>query len=202
MHPAWGRAFEPPAVASNETRSALEALLDAYLETGDQAYFDAIAPALEWLKRSTVGKDCWARHYELKTNKPIYGGEDGLIRYRQADARSGYTWQHAFRIPEFIAKYERVKAQGREAILAERLRPQKAEPLQALASKAQSIIQSLDSQNRWLVTEQFRKESFPMQLISTSTYIKNMETLAKYLRQIETNQSDSTPPVPLSRKGK
>jgi hypothetical protein len=35
MEPMWGRKFEPPAVASWETRRAIDALLNLYLDTGD-----------------------------------------------------------------------------------------------------------------------------------------------------------------------
>jgi PelA/Pel-15E family pectate lyase len=38
----------------------------------------------------------WARFYEIGTNKPIFSGRDGVIRYDlseiELERRSGYSW--------------------------------------------------------------------------------------------------------------
>ena len=38
----------------------------------------------------------WARFYEIGTNRPIYSGRDGIIRYDiaeiEAERRDGYDW--------------------------------------------------------------------------------------------------------------
>jgi PelA/Pel-15E family pectate lyase len=38
----------------------------------------------------------WARFYEIGTNRPIYSGRDGVIRYRldeiEYERRTGYAW--------------------------------------------------------------------------------------------------------------
>ena len=38
----------------------------------------------------------WARFYEIGTNRPIYSGRDGVIKYRLAEIeierRTGYSW--------------------------------------------------------------------------------------------------------------
>ena len=38
----------------------------------------------------------WARFYEIGTNRPIFSGRDGIVRYRLAEIelerRTGYAW--------------------------------------------------------------------------------------------------------------
>ena len=38
----------------------------------------------------------WARFYEIGTNRPIYSGRDGIVRYDvsqiEAERRNGYAW--------------------------------------------------------------------------------------------------------------
>ena len=38
----------------------------------------------------------WARFYEIGTNRPIFSGRDGVIKYRvaeiEAERRNGYAW--------------------------------------------------------------------------------------------------------------
>lgn len=49
----------------------------------------------------------WARFYEIGTNRPIYGGRDGIIRYNLAEVeperRGGYNW-HTFAPQKLLAK--------------------------------------------------------------------------------------------------
>ena len=54
MEPMWGRKFEPPAIASWETRRAIDALLDLYLHTGDERYREAAGRAVAWLEASPL----------------------------------------------------------------------------------------------------------------------------------------------------
>ena len=38
----------------------------------------------------------WARFYEIETNRPIFSGRDGVIKYDvaeiEAERRNGYAW--------------------------------------------------------------------------------------------------------------
>src|ERR671918_2130059 len=65
MEPMWGRKFEPPAIASWETRRAIDALLDLYLYTGKARYREAAGRAAAWLEASQLSDGQWARYYEL-----------------------------------------------------------------------------------------------------------------------------------------
>lgn len=195
MHPAWARIFEPPAVCSNETRTAIEALLDVYLETGEEKYFHAIQPAVDWLKRSAYPNGLWSRRYELKTNKPIQGGHDGRIH----DTDAADPDHSTFKIPEFFALYERVKKTGRDAFLAAREKEsgaKRGESPKVLAANARAVIAKLDEKGRWLTREPFRKKAGVAELISTKVYINNMATLEKYLRRIEADKTGKADKAP------
>lgn len=72
MQPVWARKFEPPALSSVESFSALTALYELWLATGDEKYITTIGPALDWLDQSRLPDGKWARFYELGTNKPLY----------------------------------------------------------------------------------------------------------------------------------
>src|SRR5690242_5130579 len=41
MHPAWARAFEPPAVTGGESQGIMKTLLVLFQETGNRKYLDA-----------------------------------------------------------------------------------------------------------------------------------------------------------------
>jgi rhamnogalacturonyl hydrolase YesR len=185
MEPAWARMHEMPSACSAESGGVIRALLDTYLETGDEKYLSAAAPAVAWLQRSKIGKNLWARLYELGTNKPVYGDERGRIFYSREELSpkfaAGYVWESKFKIPEVLADYERLKNEGREAFLAAAKTPRQTFP--ELESSVDQILAALDSQGRWITDERWRKGHPPEPSISTKTYIQNIETLADYLFQ-------------------
>lgn len=191
MEPTWARSHEMPSVCSAESGNVIQALIDIYLETGDQKYLDAAGPAVAWLQRSMIGKSRWARLYELGTNKPVYGDERGQIFYRIEDlnqkSATGYGWESKFKIPQVIAEYERVKSQGREAILAAAKAERRS--LRELEAKVDQTVAALDDQGRWITKERWRKGSPPEPVISTRAYIQNIGTLAEYLTRV-------APPAP------
>jgi hypothetical protein len=88
MHPAWARQFEPPSITGGESQSVMRALMLLYRETGKQKYLEPLPRALAYYRRSILpdvenpseirrracpGRTpCFARFYELKTNRPLY----------------------------------------------------------------------------------------------------------------------------------
>ncbi|MHA1294815.1 MAG: pectate lyase, partial [Promethearchaeota archaeon] len=118
--PAWARDFEPPAMCSATTVDAMECLLEMYLATNNSKWLDPIPDAIEWLEDSDTiieweedgkKKTGYARLYELKTNKPIFGinyGRGKLIPYVYDYnlARKGYSWVGDFGVSKFISRYE------------------------------------------------------------------------------------------------
>ncbi len=112
LQPCWARDFEPPAICSMQTATSINILMELFLTTNDTIWLDPIPDAIAWLNSSETKLDnnTWARLYELETNIPIYGIENGKNKnpqyvYNFEDARPGYTWQNSFGIPEVIENY-------------------------------------------------------------------------------------------------
>jgi hypothetical protein len=177
MQPAWARAFEPPAVCSNESADAMRMLVDLFLETGEQRFLEPIPAFVAWLKRSQIGTDRWARYYELETNKPIYGDRDGKIHYTvqelSEERQRGYAWEGSFGIPETIAHYEAVRAEGRENFL----KKQKHQTVRGTPSprNVANILSVQDSQGRWLTNDQIEMRRFIANMRALTDYLRNME---------------------------
>jgi hypothetical protein len=185
MEPAWARAFEPPAVCSSESADAMRMLVDLCLETGEQKFLEPMPAFVAWLKRSQIGSNRWARYYELETNKPIYGDRDGKIHYTlseiSAERQRGYAWEGSFGIPEAIARYEAVRADGREAFLAKQ--KQRSTGSRPSPRNVASILTAQDTQGRWLSND----------WIETRRFIANMRVLTDYLRA--ESEKPSPPPT-------
>ncbi len=56
----------------------------------------AIHAAVAWLERVRLPDGRWARFYEFGTNRPIFAGRDGVVRYNvdeiERERREGYAW--------------------------------------------------------------------------------------------------------------
>ena len=56
----------------------------------------AVDAAAAWLRRVRLPDGRWARFYELETNRPVFSGRDGVIRYRieeiEKERQDGYAW--------------------------------------------------------------------------------------------------------------
>jgi len=186
MEPAWARAFEPPAVCSNESADAMRMLVDLFLETGEEKFLETIPAFVAWLKRSQLGNNRWARYYELETNKPIYGDRDGKIHYTvqelSEERQRGYAWEGGFGIPETIAYYEAVRADGRDKFL-EKQSQKSARSIPSPRNVA-NILSSQDSLGRWLTND----------WIEMRRFITNMRTLAEYLRSLDASPASRRSP--------
>jgi hypothetical protein len=184
VEPTWARAFEPPAVCSNESGGAVRMLIRLFIETGDEKFMQPIPAFIAWLKRSQIDTNRWARCYELGSNKPIYGDRDGKIHYTlaeiSAERQRGYRWEHDFGIPWTIASYERVRSEGREKALAEQ-RPRNRRPPSS-PSEIAGILESQDSEGRWLTAG----------WIEMQLFVDNIEKLSSYLRANLTKSAGST----------
>lgn len=190
MRPAWGRSWEVPGLSSCESRTALEALLSLYLETGEEKYLAPIAPAVAWLERSMIAPNTWARFYEMGSNQPIYGDRDGRI-HRSLDEvsperKNGYGWQGNFGISDFLTRYEAVKRMGRAAV-QERMKPRpvNAAEVVALEAKVQTVIAGLDAEGRWISRGSMGKGP-EEDVISTKVFISNLDLMSRYLQATKT----------------
>jgi PelA/Pel-15E family pectate lyase len=61
----------------------------------------------------------WARFYEIGTNRPIYSGRDGIVRYDiseiEAERRTGYAWSGNWPERLIASEYPRWRARISES---------------------------------------------------------------------------------------
>ncbi len=120
LQPAPARTYEKVSLSGMETVAIVRFLM--LLKTPDSRVVAAVTSAVAWLdevrltgirveQRSNAelpgGRDrvvvrdptappIWARFYEIGTNRPIFSGRDGVVRYGLAEIeverRTGYQW--------------------------------------------------------------------------------------------------------------
>jgi hypothetical protein len=100
--PAGMRRFEPPALATWETRHAVDALDALARATGDERWCPPARAAASWLRAAITSPGCWARFLRLDDGVPLYLTADGVRVATIAAARPGYDWQGDFGIPALL----------------------------------------------------------------------------------------------------
>lgn len=111
--PRAGRSFEPAAISGGESAGVLHFLMSLRnpspeiikaIEAGIQWYRDVQIEGFELIKTSDdlaiktnlSAPPIWARFYEISTNRPIFAGRDGQIKYNlsevEQERRGGYAW--------------------------------------------------------------------------------------------------------------
>ncbi|WP_239004657.1 pectate lyase [Paenibacillus tepidiphilus] len=113
LKPAGARAYEVPSLCSSEsvgivkflkTRSSTTAIAASIKAAED--WFKAVkitgirvvktADDVVVVEDPSVTTPIWARFYEIGTNKPIFVGRDGVVKYKLSDIdqerRTGYSW--------------------------------------------------------------------------------------------------------------
>ena len=131
--PAKARAYEHPSISSLETVSIVRYLMT--VADADERVAAAIYGAVAWLRTAELkgmrleqrpdaagpagydvvvvedaaARGLWARFYDIGTNRPIYSGRDGVIKYRLADIeierRAGYNWLGTWAAPLLDREY-------------------------------------------------------------------------------------------------
>jgi PelA/Pel-15E family pectate lyase len=184
MEPAWARKFEPPSVTGGETFGIMRALLDLYVETGEDRFLAPIPKALAWAKRSLLPDGRMARFYELKTNTPLYFTKDEyVLTYDDSNMPTHYAFKVSGNRVEGIERYyDRIVKEGREVVLAERDRVASVDETQVKA-----IVADLDDRGRWISMGRFQDPNNPRgrvegEAISCRTFYVNMRVLARYLK--------------------
>ena len=181
MEPAWARRFEPPAITGGESFGVMQILLELYLAYGEPRFLEPIPRALAWAKAAQLPDGRMARFYELQTNRPLYFTKEYALTYSDADLPTHYAFKVGNRTDRIESLYQRILAEGRETILAERaqMRPVAAERIQA-------IIDALDTEGRWLEEGHLRNPEdrhtpIVAEVISCRTFSRNLTLLSQYV---------------------
>jgi len=113
LEPRWGRSFEPPALTSAESAGILRLLMSQ--DNPSPEIKRAVHAGARWFERSRINgvrqtyrngdkvivqdkeaPPLWPRFSEIGTNRPVFCGRDGVIKYDiasiEAERRNGYAW--------------------------------------------------------------------------------------------------------------
>jgi PelA/Pel-15E family pectate lyase len=130
LAPAPARAYEKVSLSGSESVGIVRFLLG--VETPDARVRASIEDAVAWFESAKLSglryenralwedpaaSPLWARFYEIGTNRPIFSGRDGIVRYDlgeiEAERRMGYSW-YTTSPQELLAKeYPAWRAQSR-----------------------------------------------------------------------------------------
>ncbi|MBS0208157.1 MAG: hypothetical protein JSS27_04310 [Planctomycetes bacterium] len=181
MHPAWARKFEPPSVTGGESQSVIESLMLLYEASGEEKFLKPIGRALDYLDKSRLPDGRLARFYEFGTNRPMYFTKEYELTYDNSDMPTHYAFIVPSRVERLRPLYEKLLKNGppKSSVMSQlRRRPSKVNP--SLAGIARAAVTAIDSQGRWLEPAKTKtlKVSETEPLISTATFIRNIEALA------------------------
>jgi hypothetical protein len=105
--PAGARRFEPPALATWESRHAVDALLALAADSGDGRWCAPVPDAVAWLEHAALRPGCWARLHHPDDGTPVYVDAAGRRVATPEAARPGYSWTGDFGIPWVLARLGR-----------------------------------------------------------------------------------------------
>jgi PelA/Pel-15E family pectate lyase len=187
MQPVWARKFEPPAISGSESQSVIKTLLTAYIESGDRKYLEPIPRALKYLESSVLPDGKLARFYELQTNRPLYMTRE----YQLTDSPDDLPTHYGFIVKNDLAKlrkdYEKISKMNSVKLDSLRLSRRTGSPKEAPSeADVRRIIESMDSRGAWVESGKLRyhkgKEKQQVnQVITSETFISNLNTLARFL---------------------
>ncbi|MFB5269675.1 pectate lyase [Paenibacillus enshidis] len=112
LAPAGARAYEVPSLCASESVGIVKFLktrqatpqITAAIQAAENWFKEVKITGIKVVKTSddvVVVEDpgappIWARFYEIGTNKPIFVGRDGVVKYKLSDIdqerRTGYSW--------------------------------------------------------------------------------------------------------------
>ena len=173
LKPAGARVFEPAGVCSSVTSRNIKTLVDLYKYTKDEKYLAPIPKAISWLEESKIAENRWARLYEVKTNRPIYGDrkQEKKILYDYSKVsdfeKTHYSWQGDAGVKQATNYYNSVKAGNKTLKASIKNRPDAKE----IEPKVKEILAALDNKGRWISDS----------VIYSKIFIKNANTLCSYL---------------------
>ncbi|MEI8191601.1 MAG: pectate lyase, partial [candidate division NC10 bacterium] len=131
LEPRKGRSYEHASISGGESVGIVRLLMS--VEKPSPEVVRAVNAACRWFEQvkltgirvelrdgdKVVVKDpgappLWARFYEIGTNRPIFSGRDGVIKYSMAEIeperRNGYAWYGTWPAP-VLAQWPKWKAE-------------------------------------------------------------------------------------------
>jgi PelA/Pel-15E family pectate lyase len=98
LAPAPARKYEVVSLSGGESVDIVRFLMS--IKDPSPAVIESVESAVAWFAQSQVkdakGAATWARFYEIGTNRPIFVGRDGVIKYNIAEIdeerRNNYAW--------------------------------------------------------------------------------------------------------------
>ena len=190
MHPAWARAFEPPAIAGRESLDVLDTLLTIHEYTGDAYYLRPIPSAIEYLQRALLPDGRLARFYELRSNRPLYMQRQARVytpTYDDSNLPDHYSWKTPSQLAQLEERFlaaTREKSGHESAVI---IAPGADRASSARRARVARIIAELDSRGRWISTfggeilvgdQEFRRGE---QYISSAVFSEHLTTLSEYV---------------------
>ncbi|MBI1317950.1 MAG: hypothetical protein GC168_03240 [Candidatus Hydrogenedens sp.] len=202
LEPSWARKFEPPGYSPAESVGACDALIELYLETGEDRFLAPLPDAFAWYDdeshRLPNGK--FARLYEPGTHRPVYGRRDVAEKvYDFANATGGYGWQAEWYPHAAKAAYDRIQEIGRDAYLEERAAARAVQPTAAsLAERATQAIAAMNADGLWIEHATEEEQKFlstaghdpDVDMIPSGLFCKHAGALLDYYEALQREQED------------
>lgn len=113
LQPRKGRSYEHPSISGGESAGVIRLLMS--LDDPGPDVVRAVNAACQWYESARLtgirqirrdgdkvivsdadAPPLWARFYEIGTNRPIFSGRDGVVKYDvsqiEPERRNGYSW--------------------------------------------------------------------------------------------------------------
>jgi PelA/Pel-15E family pectate lyase len=94
LAPAGARAYEVVSLSGGESVGIVQFLMS--IKNPSPEVVESIESAIAWFEQSQLKGPIWARFYEIGSNRPIFVGRDGVVKYSIAEIeqerRTGYNW--------------------------------------------------------------------------------------------------------------
>ncbi|MFP2926066.1 hypothetical protein ACLESO_12770 [Pyxidicoccus sp. 3LG] len=189
MQPRWARNWETPAIAGQESQDVMWALLRLYqLDPSVSANRDAVGTALAYLENVDYANDTLIHRYiELDDTSPsnigFYTVKPGgyPVRFSTSPPTyQNYGWEVPSQLAAIRAEYER---------LASDTTVMKRSCQKLRADTAQAVDTAVNNE-RWITTYSPggpRSGATPGDYLDTSTFVRNMRTLAEFVTRTTTD---------------
>lgn len=183
MHPVWARKFEPPAISGSESQGILRILLKIYLQSGDRKYLEPIPRAVAYLRGSRLPDGKFARFYELRSNQPLYFTKDYRLTTDDRDLPTHYSFKVSDNLAGIEREYSRVSQLSSDEMAQLRRSASEGRGGRPGAKQVRAILEALDERGAWVEEGklQYHENDSTRRVITTSTFIKQIEALSRYL---------------------